>query len=42
MDVLVDLFLNIIGDFLSFLQHILENELPTGVLQDGVGDLGDS
>lgn len=36
------MLLNIISNFLSLLQQVLQNELPTGVLEDGVGDLRNS
>lgn len=33
------MLLNIISDFLSLLQQVLQNELAAGVLEDCVGDL---
>ena len=41
LNVLVNLLLNIVSDLLSFLEQVLQDELPAGVLQNGVGDFGD-
>jgi hypothetical protein len=38
--VLVDLLLDVVGDELALLEEVLEDELPAGVLEDGVGDFG--
>ena len=38
---MIDLFLNIISDFLSFFKQILKDELSTSVFENGVGDFGD-
>jgi hypothetical protein len=41
LDILIDLLFDVISDFLSFFEHILKDELPAGILEDGVGDLCD-
>lgn len=35
------MLLDIVCDFLSLFEHILQDELSAGVLEDGVGDLCD-
>lgn len=42
VSILVHLLLNIICNFLSFLKEVLKNELATGILQNGIRDLGNS
>jgi hypothetical protein len=37
-NILFDLLLYVIRDFLSFLQEILEDESANGILQNGVGN----
>lgn len=38
---MVDLFLDIVSNLLSFFKQILQNELSAGIFEDGVGDFSD-
>ena len=41
LDILINLVFNIVRNFLPLLKEILQDELATGIFQNGIGDLSD-